>query len=206
MAPEAGAEAEAEAEAELQLEPMSLIHRLETIFGKERRRDRAAAGALYALIVRAARRQHFYRMRGVPDTLDGRFELLALHTILVCRRLAAEAEAGARLGQHVFDLMIEDLEVNLRELSVNDPSLGRRIKEMARAFYGRRDAYAAALDGGDRSALERAVARNLYGTVAPAQDDVAWAADYVEAAAQMLDRQPLSALAAAAVEFPEPAA
>ena len=162
---------------------MTLLARLDTIFGKERRHDRAAARALYARIVEAARREHFYRARGVPDTLDGRFELLALHTVLVCRRFAAEGAAGAGPGQRLFDAMIEDLDVNLRELGVNDPSLGRRVKEMARAFYGRRDDYAAALDGGDRDALERAV----------------------ETAAQMLDSQPLDAIAAATVRFPDPA-
>ena len=182
---------------------MTFFDRLETIFSKQRRRGRAAARALYARIVEVARREHFYRARGVPDTLDGRFELLALHTVLVCRRFAAEGEAGALPGQHLFDIMIEDLEVNLRELGVNDPSLGRRIKEMARAFYGRRDAYAAALDSCDRAALEQAVARNLYGTLKPARDNVAWAADYVETTARMLARQSLTSIEAADVRFPE---
>ena len=183
---------------------MTLLNRLGTGFGRESRRDRAQARQLYARIVGAARREHFYRARGVPDTLDGRFELVALHTVLVCRRLAAEGEAGAAPGQHLFDAMIEDFEVNLRELGVNDPSLGRRIKEMARAFYGRRDAYAAALDGGRRAALEEAVARNLYGTVAPTPEHVAGMADYIEAAARALDGLPLSAFAAASVSFPDP--
>ena len=178
--------------------------RFATIFDKERRRGRAAARTLYARIVEAARHEHFYRVRGVPDTLDGRFELLALHTVLVCRRLAAEGAAGAGPGQHLFDIMIEDLEVNLRELGVNDPSLGRRVKEMARAFYGRRDAYAAALDSGDRAALERAVARNLYGTLGPAPENVVWASAYIEAAARILDRLSLPAIAAADIRFPEP--
>ncbi|MYA42538.1 MAG: ubiquinol-cytochrome C chaperone, partial [Gemmatimonadetes bacterium] len=109
---------------------MTLLDRLETIFGRERRRGRAAARTLYARIVEAARHHHFYRVRGVPDTLDGRFELVALHTVLVCRRLAAEGADGAGPGQYLFDIMIEDLDVNLRELGVNDPSLGRRVKEM----------------------------------------------------------------------------
>lgn len=182
---------------------MNIFDRLEAIFSKERRRDRAAARALYSRIVEAARCEHFYRVRGVPDTLDGRFELLALHTVLVCRRLAAEGEAGTQPGQHLFDAMIVDLEVNLRELGVNDPSLGRRVKEMARAFYGRRDAYAAALDSSDRAALEGAVARNLYGTLEPVQDNVAWAADYIETTARMLAGQSLPAIASADVRFPE---
>ncbi|MXW93461.1 MAG: ubiquinol-cytochrome C chaperone [Rhodospirillaceae bacterium] len=183
---------------------MTLLDRFSTIFDKDRRRNRASAGALYACIVAAARHEHFYRVRGVPDTLDGRFELLALHVVLVCRRLAAEGPAGAAAGQHLFDVMIEDLDMNLRELGVNDPSLGRRVKEMARAFYGRCGAYAAALDGGDRPALEGAVARNLYGTLDPAPANVTWAADYIEAVAGALDRLSLPAVAAADIRFPEP--
>ena len=183
---------------------MALLNRFATIFDRERRRDRATARTLYARIVKVARHEHFYRVRGVPDTLDGRFELLALHTVLVCRRLAAEGAAGAVPGQHLFDAMIEDLEVNLRELGVNDPSLGRRVKEMARAFYGRRDAYAAALDRSDRAALERAVERNLYGTLDPAPENVVWAAAYIESAARTLDRLALPAIAAADIRFPEP--
>jgi len=184
---------------------MRLLTRLEEMFDRERRAARKAALALYARIIAASRHAHFYRERSVPDTLDGRFELLALHTVLVCRRLAATGEKGAGLAQDVFDAMIEDLDVNLRELGVNDPSLGRRIKEMARAFYGRRDAYAAALDGGHRPALEEAVARNLYGTLdAPDPQDVIWAADYIEQTAALFQDQDLEAFQSATLRFADP--
>ena len=79
------------------------------------------------------------------------------HTAPGAGPLFGRVQEGGRLGQGVFDSMIEDLELNLREMGVNDPSLGRRVKEMARAFYGRRDAYAAALDGG-REGADRAAA------------------------------------------------
>jgi len=182
---------------------MKLFRRVEDLLDKERRLKRRTAQSLYAQIIQFARRPAFYRDHGVPDTLDGRFELLALHTVLVCRRLAAEGEGGAELGQFVFDAMIEDLDVNLRELGVNDPSLGRRVKEMARAFFGRRDVYAAALDSGDRQALEEAVLRNLYGTVDEAGDAVPRLSDYVEQAATMLAGLPMARLQEPRLDFPD---
>lgn len=182
---------------------MKLFRRVEDLLDKERRAKRQTAQSLYAQIVQFARRPAFYRDHHVPDTLDGRFELLALHTVLVCRRLAAEGEGGAELGQFVFDTMIEDLDVNLRELGVNDPGLGKRVKEMARAFFGRRDAYAAALDGGDRAALEDAVLRNLYGTVDEPGDAVPQLSDYIEQAAAGLATLPMARLEEPRLDFPD---
>ncbi|MCY4191914.1 MAG: hypothetical protein OXD42_11465 [Rhodospirillaceae bacterium] len=186
---------------------MKLLAHLEEALDRERRVARKSARALYARIIEASRKEYFYRNRGVPDTLDGRFELLMLHTVLVCRRLAAAAEQGIGLSQNVFDAMIDDLDVNLRELGVNEPSLGMRIKEMARAFYGRLDAYAAALDGGHRRALEEAVIRNLYGTVEkPVPENVAWAADYIERTAALFHDQDMEAARKGALRFADPAA
>jgi len=182
---------------------MKLFRRVEDLLDKERRAKRRTAQSLYAQIVQFARRTAFYQDHRVPDTLDGRFELLALHTVLVCRRLAAEGETGAEMGQLVFDEMIGDLDVNLRELGVNDPSLGRRIKEMARAFFGRREAYAAALDANDRTALEDALARNLYGTVEDPGDVVPLVTGYVEQAAAALAAQPMIQLQESRLAFPE---
>lgn len=176
---------------------MKLLNRLEEIFDRDKRAQRKAAEALYRRIVAAARNETFYRDVGVPDTLDGRFEMLALHTVLVCRRLAAEGEKGADLGQGVFDVMIEDLDLNLRELGVNDPSLGKRVKEMARAFYGRRDAYAAALDSGDEAALEEAINRNALGTVEPAENAGTTLAGYTRRTAESLKNRSLAALVSA---------
>lgn len=129
-----------------------------------RRRERVAH-ALYAPIVEQFRLPVFYETWDVPDTVDGRFDLLAIHAFLVMRRLgrigADRAEEGKVLSQAVFDLMFADMDQNLREMGVNDLAVGRKVHQMAEAFYGRVNAYDKAFGEGE-GALADAVARNLY--------------------------------------------
>jgi len=124
--------------------------------------------ALYAKAVGQARLPVFYAEREVPDTVDGRFDLLVLHVFLLLHRLGAEGRETKSLAQGLFDLMFADMDRSLREMGVSDMAVGKRVKEMARAFYGRVDAYEPALQ--DRARLEDALARNLYrgGEVTPA--------------------------------------
>jgi cytochrome b pre-mRNA-processing protein 3 len=148
------------------------------------RRDaaRKEAEAMYAAIVSQARRPQFYAELGVPDTLDGRFELVALHTFLVLRRLKARGEAG-NSGQSLVDLFVEDMDASLRELGASDLGVGRRVKAMAQALYGRISAYEAGLDG-SADALEAALRRNLFGTApepGPRPGSLAALAGYVRA-------------------------
>lgn len=136
---------------------------------RERRRREQTAHDLYVAVINQARRPVFYLEYGVPDSLDGRFDLIILHAFLIMRRLRAAGEgateAEAReLAQVLFDLMFADMDQNLRELGVSDTSVGKRVKQMARAFYGRVAAYEEALAAGG-SGLDDALRRNLYGTV-----------------------------------------
>lgn len=123
--------------------------------------DRAAAGRVYDAIVAAARQPEYYADLGVPDTIDGRFDLIVLHAMLVMRRLRTEGEAGARLAQTVFDHMFRDMDRSLREIGIGDMSIGKHVKRMARAFYGRAARYEQGLDGADEL-LRDALAANLY--------------------------------------------
>jgi cytochrome b pre-mRNA-processing protein 3 len=95
----------------------------------------------------------------VPDTLDGRFELIVLHLFLLQQRLRTEAPELARALSEVF---FRDMDRSLREIGVSDTGVPRRIKAMAKAYHGRLQAYATQ----DADALRAALARNLYGTVA----------------------------------------
>jgi cytochrome b pre-mRNA-processing protein 3 len=112
------------------------------------------AETVYARVVEAARAPALYRRLGVPDTLDGRFEMLVLHAVLFFRRLRSEDEAARRLGQAVFEAMFRDMDASLRELGVGDLTVPKRIKGMIQAFYGRGAAYDAALDD--------ALSRNIW--------------------------------------------
>jgi cytochrome b pre-mRNA-processing protein 3 len=116
-----------------------------------------------------SRTQDFYLQGGVPDTLDGRFELLVLHVFLVLRRLKSIA-AARDLAQTLFRVMIEDLEENLRESGVGDMGVGRNVKQMVRAFYGRVAAYDAALAENSDFALDQALKRNAFGSLSACDD------------------------------------
>lgn len=117
---------------------------------------------LYCVAVAAARTPAFYADLGVPDTVDGRFDLVSLHVFLLLRRLGAAPAPGPDLGQAVFDAMFNDMDINLREMGVGDLGVARRNRAMWEAFHGRAAAYAAALDAGDPVALATALRRNVW--------------------------------------------
>jgi cytochrome b pre-mRNA-processing protein 3 len=160
-----------------------------------------AATSLYGQAVAQARAPGFYGSGGVPDTLDGRFDMLCLHVFLLLHRLKRDGSAGAELGQRLFDRMFADLEMNMRELGVSDYGVGGRVKGMAAGFYGRIAAYEAGLAGGE-AALRQALARNLFGTTEADAATLDRVARYVAAAATSLDGQDSGRLAAGSVIFP----
>jgi cytochrome b pre-mRNA-processing protein 3 len=169
-------------------------------------RRRPAAMAAYGHIVARAREPVFFAGWGVPDTLDGRFEMLALHAFLVLNRLKAEHAATGGFAQDLFDTMFADMDRGLREMGASDLGVGRHVKAMARGFYGRVAAYERGLDGGE-AALEEALRRNLFGTAEPDAARLAAAARYVRRQAAALALVPASALLAGEVPFaPLPAA
>jgi cytochrome b pre-mRNA-processing protein 3 len=134
-----------------------------------RKRDKfeRAAFQLYGAAVAAARDPYLFATLGVPDTLDGRFDAIALYVFLIIRRLSEAPEPGPALAQAVFDAMFLDMDINLREMGVGDMSVGKRNRAMWEAFHGRSAAYAAAWD--DLAALEASLARNFWrGQGAPA--------------------------------------
>ncbi|MEE8202677.1 MAG: ubiquinol-cytochrome C chaperone family protein [Alphaproteobacteria bacterium] len=175
---------------------------LKRLFRRSQLRDRACR--LYGRAVEQARQPAFYRDHAVPDTLDGRFDMIALHVALVLRRLSREGAEGEALGQAVFDAMMDDMDRSLREMGVGDLGVGRRVKAMASAVYGRAAAYGAAL-AADDGALADALRRNLYGTVDAAEKDVAAVATYVRGAAAALDAQAGRDLLAGEIRFGAPA-
>jgi cytochrome b pre-mRNA-processing protein 3 len=177
---------------------------LARLFRRNDKRD--AAYRLYTRIVEQARQPVFFAERGVPDTLDGRFELIALHAFLVLNRLKAERAETADFAQDLFDAMFADLDRALREIGVGDLSVGKHVKQMAAGFFGRILAYEKGLaEGGGEAApmLDEALRRNLYGTVErPDAADIAAMAEYVRRAAADLTAQPVSSLLAGTAEFP----
>jgi cytochrome b pre-mRNA-processing protein 3 len=167
--------------------------------GRSPHRDRA--GALYASVVAAARRPEFYAELGVPDTVDGRFDMIALHAYLVLRRL--RGEPAAEFAQAFFDAMFADMDRNLREMGAGDLGVGRRVKTMAKAFYGRIAAYDRGLATGG-AALSEALRRNVYRKVEPSDGQLAALCTYLRSETAALDRSDAAQLTAGVVVFGRP--
>lgn len=144
------------------------------IFG--RGRHERAGFALYGAAVQAARAPVYFTTFGVPDTLDGRFDLVGLFAALLIRRARALPTPGPALAQAVFDAMFADMDHNLRELGVGDLSVPKRIRAMWEAFHGRALAYEAPLQAGDAETLAAALARNIWRGEPPEHAPLALAA------------------------------
>jgi cytochrome b pre-mRNA-processing protein 3 len=115
--------------------------------------------AIYGMIVAQAREPLFYQAMGVPDTVNGRFDMVLLHLWMVLRRLRP-APGGAELCQALFDHFCGDMDANLRELGVGDLTVSKRMQKFGEAFYGRSAAYDVALDAG-REPLAQALCKNI---------------------------------------------
>jgi cytochrome b pre-mRNA-processing protein 3 len=121
-----------------------------------------AANSLYLAIVKQSRLPTFYTSCSVEDTVDGRFDMIAIHCFLVMNRLKDRGEKADRLAQVLFDEMFSDMDRGLRELGVGDMGVGKRVRAMAKAYMGRVDVYDEAITASDKVALSEALIRNLY--------------------------------------------
>ena len=172
------------------------------VLGFWRRGQYERAGfSLYGRAVAIAREPYFYRTLSVPDTLDGRFDLIGLHVCLLIRRLQTLAPPGPDLAQAVFDAMFRDMDGNLREMGVGDLSVGRRVRQMWEALHGRAAAYGTALDAGDPTALASALARNVWRGEALPKGSPEAITRLALAQDAHLKKQPLSVFLAGNVSF-----
>jgi cytochrome b pre-mRNA-processing protein 3 len=128
-------------------------------FWKPRMPPRGTIEGIYGMIVTQSREPLFYRDLGVPDTVNGRFDLLLLHLWLVLRWIRL-LEGGAELAQALFDRFCDDMDANLREMGVGDLTVPKRMQAFGEAFYGRIAAYDMALSEGE-PALARALCKNI---------------------------------------------
>jgi cytochrome b pre-mRNA-processing protein 3 len=173
------------------------------ILPRFRRRSQAGIiAALYGAVVAQARLATFYADYGVPDTVEGRFDLIVLHLVLLLRRLGQETDQRRGLGQDLFDEFCRDLDANLREMGVGDLAVPKRMQRFAEAFYGRQSAYGEALAAADPGDFEKSLSRNIYQS-GEGGDAVRLAA-YARAVVAELDSQSDDALNRGDVAFPKP--
>jgi len=163
-----------------------------------------SAGEHYIALVARARNPFFYDTLRVPDSLDGRFELIVLHLFLMQHRLIAAAdrtaseECSRQLSEHFFS----DMDRSLREIGVSDSGVRYKVKAMAKAYHGRLQAYTAALNAPEE--LYGALARNLYGTVQDGDPALLkQAADYVLKMVKALAAMPDDVVLSSTFEWPE---
>jgi cytochrome b pre-mRNA-processing protein 3 len=129
---------------------------------KDRARLRSAGRELYSAAVRQARRPALYAQLGAPDSIEGRFELLTLHVILLVEALRNRGEEPRASSQALFDAYISDLDGALREMGVGDLTVGKRMRALGGAFYGRAAAYREAFAAlPDACALEGVIGRTI---------------------------------------------
>jgi cytochrome b pre-mRNA-processing protein 3 len=169
--------------------------------GRRARQERIGF-SLYTAAVAAARDPFLFSTLGVPDTLDGRFDIVGVYAFLVIQRLKREPEPGPALAQAVFDAMFSDMDINLREMGVSDMAVGKRVRAMWEAFHGRAQAYSLAMEAGDIPALEAALARNIWrGAPPPVEQAPAALARLVLAQDACLTGQTMERLGAGEIRF-----
>ena len=157
------------------------------------RAARQTGATLYEAVTRQARQAALYTSLGVPDTVEGRFELYNLHVVLLLHRLKGLDGQAGEVSQALFDAYVLSLDDALREMGVGDLSVGKKMRKLGEAFYGRAKSYDSALcaDGDELQAL---VGRTLF---ADAPDgDLAAMVGYIRRTKASLAAQPLEAVLA----------
>jgi cytochrome b pre-mRNA-processing protein 3 len=163
------------------------------------------ADELYHALVNAARTPVFYRDLGVPDTAEGRFEMVGLHVALAVRRLRAAEPPADALAQELFDLMFADMDESLRHLGVGDLKVGGEIKRLAAQFYARLSALDAAFQGEPADRLRTMVRTNVYhGGAAPSARQLAALVAHIVAVEQTLRTQSSAAVASGRIALAPP--
>lgn len=157
---------------------------------------------LYERIVAQSRRPAFYSLASVPDTMEGRFEMIVLHLFLVLDRLKTAGQDGQKLGQRIMENLVADMDDALRQIGIGDMGVPRRIQKTAAAMRERVRDYDAAI-GSPGTALEKALATHIYQTGQPIAAH-AMLARYVRAARTSLHNQATADIREARLTFPEP--
>jgi cytochrome b pre-mRNA-processing protein 3 len=167
-----------------------------------RPRETALAGRrLFSAAAAHARQPGLYRDAGAPDTYEGRFELYTLHVVLVLHRLKGQGPHAAQAAQALFDAYVRSLDDALREMGVGDLSVGKKMRKLGEAFYGRAKSYDQAFAAlPDAAPLQALIARTVYAEAAGG--DPAGLAAYALSAMQALHAQPLAAVLEARLAWP----
>lgn len=173
-------------------------------FLKRRRANQDLFDALYASLTQASRAPVFYATLGVPDTVEGRFDMLTLHAVLILERLKQLPPPADDFAQDFVDDLFRRFDGTLREMGIGDISVPKRMKRIASHFMGRAKAYHDAITSGDE-AMGAALARNVFDDESRIEAGSALN-QYVNATRQVLLKTDFESIAAAAIPWPDAAA
>ena len=149
---------------------------LARIFGSKQ--EAAALRPLYDMVVANGRDPAWYREGEVPDTIDGRFDMVAAILSLVLIRLEAEGESARRESVLLTETFVADMDASLRQIGIGDFVVGKHIGKMMGALGGRLGAFRSAADP---KAQALAVRRNIFRETPPSEEKVAWVAERLRA-------------------------
>ena len=179
-----------------QAPPLSrtLLSFLNRIFGRTDRRQ--ALAPLYQAVVALARDPGWYRDGQVPDSIDGRFDMVAAITALVLLRLEEEGKAARESSVLLTELFIADMDASLREIGLGDYVVGKHVGRLMGALGGRLTALREAREAG---AVASAVDRNIFHEAPPSPEAEAWVTARIARISENLDAASLDDLLAGKV-------
>lgn len=171
---------------------------LTRIFG--RKSERQPYQALYGEVVKIGRDPEWYREGGVPDTLDGRFDMIAAVLALVLLRLEQDGPSAAQASVLLTELFIDDMDGSVRQMGIGDLMVGKHVGKMMSALGGRLAAFRDATEAG--GGFEAAVRRNVFHEAPPSEAAIGFVSRRLEAFSNALNRQPTASLLAGQVPRP----
>jgi cytochrome b pre-mRNA-processing protein 3 len=169
---------------------------------RQKRAQRRTARALYGSIVTQSRQHGFYARWGVPDTVEGRFEMLAIHLVMVLRRLATAGQPGRRLQRAVTEVFVVDMDDAMREMTVGDLAVPRHVKRAVALLHDRYAAYGKAFASPQDASLVEAVTARLGPLKGAEAVDGESICAYIRDTARSLERVPDAQVLAGQIEWP----
>ncbi|MCF6221198.1 MAG: hypothetical protein L3J65_08815 [Robiginitomaculum sp.] len=176
-----------------------MLNILSRITGSNRA-EKKDAKRIYAKTMAQSRLPEFYGDNLCEDTTDGRMEILCLHISTIMYVLRGHGDTGAKLTQAIYDVMIDDFDVALREEGLADTGVSRRIKPLAKMFFARAKQYANAFDGGDNDdSLEAIIAKHVCKNIEHSSDFTLYGKNFLE----NVSKQDLGDIASGNLSFPK---
>ena len=168
---------------------------------KHQKRD--LVDIFYQKIVNISRNKVFYTKLKTPDTLDGRYDLLALFSIILTFVLSRSGSKGLEFSQILFDKIFLDLELSLRELGAGDVGVNIKIKDMIRSYMGRQKAYCACFEKDNYTKLEKSIKKNIYRNVDQYDDEPKLLVKYCKKCIKEFKDKPIKYFTSNEFNFPE---